>query len=100
MYLFGFGLVLFAVALFGRAITSRLGNFASEEGWFKKILGMLCIVLAIGIGTGATKNIESFLIDKGFTGLAQIEQSLLKQVSENQNHQQKDHNPDQNLLSY
>lgn len=100
MYLFGFGLVLFAVALFGKAITSRLGNFASEEGWFKKILAILCIVLAIGIGTGATKNIESFLIDKGFTGLAQIEQSLLKQVSENQNHQQKDHNPDQNLLSY
>jgi hypothetical protein len=50
-YLLGFGAVLLLIAFFGRSLTNKLGKFAAEDGMFKKILGGICILLAIGLGT-------------------------------------------------
>lgn len=89
-YLLGFGAVLLLIAFFGRSLTNKLGKFAAEDGMFKKILGGICILLAFGIGTWVSKQIESSLVEKGFSGISQFEQSLLNKAINNWKNQNSD----------
>ena len=76
-YALGLCLALFAVALIGQRIVNRLGVAANPDGWFKKTLGILFVIVAIGILTGADKKLQTYILDKGFFDVTKIEQKLL-----------------------
>lgn len=76
-YALGLCLALFAVALIGQRIVDKLGVAANPDGWFKKTLGILFVIVAIGILTGADKKLQTYILDKGFFDVTKIEQRLL-----------------------
>ncbi len=76
-YALGLCLALFAVALIGQRIVDKLGVAANPDGWFKKTLGIIFVIVAIGILTGADKKLQTYILDKGFFDVTKIEQRLL-----------------------
>ncbi|MCH2189096.1 hypothetical protein MK079_04695, partial [Candidatus Gracilibacteria bacterium] len=60
--------------------TAKLRGVSDPKGWFKKILGILFILVGLGIAFGLDKKIEAHLIESGFFDVTVIEQSILDRV--------------------
>ncbi len=81
-YTLGLCLALLTVALIGQRIVDKLGVAANPDGWFKKTLGIILVIVAIGIITGADKKLQIYILDKGFFDVTKIEQMLLSSQDE------------------
>lgn len=81
-YTAGLCFALFLVAFLGRAFVQKVKFAADPNGWFKKALGVLFIIVGIGIILGWDKDIEAFLVDQGYSGVLQIEEQLLEGIEE------------------
>jgi len=79
-YVIGLSLVLLLIAILGQRFTDRLQKFSDPNSQFKKIIGVLFIVLGLLIVIGLEKKIEIFLLDNGFD-ITKVEQILLKKVN-------------------
>ncbi len=81
LYLFayaaGLSTSLLLVALVGQRIMVRLGIVADPHGWFKRIMGIIFVLVAIFIISGYDKKIQIAILDSGFWDVGKIEQSLL-----------------------
>ncbi|MDP2789284.1 MAG: cytochrome c biogenesis protein CcdA [bacterium] len=77
-YTFGLCLALLVVALLGQKIATRLGGVSDPRGWFKRIIGIIFIIVAIGIFSGYDKELQIKLLDSGFLDVTKIEQRLLE----------------------
>ena len=79
LFAFSFGLVvsLVFVALVGQKIVNRLGVVSDSHGWFKRIMGLIFIIVAIGIISGYDKKLQIGILDAGFLDVTKIEQKLL-----------------------
>lgn len=77
----GLSLVLLLVAFAGQKVMSKLNVVADPQGWFKKGLGILFLIVALAIVTGADKNFETFLLEKGYGGGTNIEVNLLENIN-------------------
>jgi len=84
-YVFGLSLALIVVALLGEKIMAKVGRVSDPRGWFKKIFGIIFILVAIGIITGYDKKLQLQILDAGFLDVTKIEQKLLEQNEENPN---------------
>lgn len=62
LYAIGLCGTLLAVALAGRKLIDRLGWAADSEGWFRRGLGFLFIIIGVGIMFGLDKHIEAWII--------------------------------------
>jgi cytochrome c-type biogenesis protein len=51
-YVLGLSLALLGVALLGEKIMMKLGKVSDSRGWFKRIFGIIFIIVALGIITG------------------------------------------------
>jgi cytochrome c biogenesis protein CcdA len=76
-YTLGLCLSLLIIAFVGQKIVDKLGLFANPDGWFKKSLGVLFILVAIAIFTGFDKKLETAILDFGYFDVAKFEQMLL-----------------------
>ena len=76
-YVFSLCLTLLLVSLLGQKITSKLGVVSDPRGWFKKIMGIIFILVAIAIFSGYDKKIQINLLNSGFFDETKIEQKLL-----------------------
>lgn len=76
IYALGLSVVMFLIAFFGQKIVVRLKWAADPNGTFKKILGVIFILVGIGIMTGADKALESWLVQRGITGITDFEIGL------------------------
>jgi cytochrome c-type biogenesis protein len=76
-YVLGLCLALFMVAFVGQKVVDKLGIAANPDGWFKKSLGILFILVAIAIFTGFDKKLQTIILDNGFFDVTKIEQRLL-----------------------
>jgi cytochrome c biogenesis protein CcdA/thiol-disulfide isomerase/thioredoxin len=76
-YALGLATILLAAALLGRRFTSRLGWALNPEGWFKRGLGILFVLIAMAIATGFDKRAETFLTGHQLIDETKIEQTLL-----------------------
>lgn len=65
-YILWLCLMLGLIVIGWRSITNRLRPIADPHGWFKKIVGIMLIVVAIAIVTKTDKAIESWLIDQWY----------------------------------
>ncbi len=79
-YAAGLATVLLLIAIFGQRLVQKLKWAADPEGWFKKILAVLFIVVGIAIVSGVDKDIETRLVEKGF-GVTGIESQFVQNIS-------------------
>lgn len=82
VYVFGFAIVLFAVALLGQKFISKARWAADPHGWFKKVLGVLFIVTGVLIITGLDKKFTEAVLDAGTFDVTKIEMQLLDRFRE------------------
>lgn len=81
VYGFGLAIMLGLIAFFGQKITSKLGWAAKSDGWFKRGLGALLIVVGLAVVTGFDKKVETWVLDAGF-GVTNFEQNLLDSMED------------------
>lgn len=77
-YVLGLALVLLLLGLLGERLSARLAGFADPRGWFKRIIGILFLVLGLLIAFGYEKKIEEAILDSGYFDVTKIEQKLLE----------------------
>lgn len=82
-YVLGLSLSLVVVALLGERIMAKVGKVADPRGWFKKIFGIIFILVAIAIISGYDKKLQIKILDNGFLDVTKIEQKLLEKKDEN-----------------
>lgn len=82
LYLFayaaGLSLVLLLIALLGQRFADRLNAVADSRGWFKKIVGIVFVVLGVMVAFGIEKKIEVAILESGFVDSVRWEQSILQ----------------------
>ena len=78
VYAIGLATVMLAVALLGRKLITRLKGFANPNGWFKKVLGIIFLIVGISIITGFDKQVETTILNSGYFDITKVEQNLLE----------------------
>ena len=85
LYLFayaaGLSSILLLIALLGQRFVTKLDRAADPEGWFKRGLGILFLLVGLLVFFGGDKTIETFLLDRGFFDITQIENQILERVN-------------------
>ena len=79
-YSVGLGAVLLLVALLGQVFTEKLEFFAGQK--FKKIMGIILIVIGLLLFTGLYRNVESFILDLGVFNTYLIEERLIEDLGD------------------
>jgi cytochrome c biogenesis protein CcdA/thiol-disulfide isomerase/thioredoxin len=77
IYALGLATILLGIAILGRKLINKLKFAANPNGWFKKILGIIFILVGLSVITGFDKKVEAFVLDSGFFDVTKIEQQLL-----------------------
>lgn len=78
-YIVGLSAILLVIAILGQRVTSRLMNLADGSGWFKKIVGIIFIIIGIAIILGLDKAFEAMILESGLLdGVFNIENQLLE----------------------
>lgn len=78
-YAIGLALVMFLVAFAGQKVMTKLNVAANPNGWFKKGLGILFLIVGIGIFTGYDKVLETAILEAGYFDITAVEQKILEQ---------------------
>jgi cytochrome c-type biogenesis protein len=65
-YILGLGIMFALIALLGRKFTSKLAFATDPDGWFKRIIGVLFIVIGIAIVLNLDKSFEAWLLQLEF----------------------------------
>ncbi len=79
-YTLGLMLLLLIVGYGGQAVVKKLRPATNPKGWFKRILGTILIVFGIIFFFGIDKVIETKILDTGYLGPINLENSLLQDV--------------------
>ncbi len=80
-YIGGLVLVLILIALLGQRLTSKLQVAADSHGLIKRGIGMLFLLIGLFILTGLDKQVETWVLERGYIdGILQFEQNLLQEV--------------------
>ena len=77
-YAVGLSLMLLLISFLGQRILQRLGFVSNTHGLFRRLLGLLFIILGILIISGIEKKIEVRLLNNGVFDITKVEQILLK----------------------
>ncbi len=76
-YSLGLATIMLILAYAGQRFASKIAWAANPNGVFKKILGLLFIVVGVMVITGFDKTIQTFLLDQGiYDGISEFEQGL------------------------
>jgi len=79
-YVLGLSMILLGIALLGKRFLSKIVSLSDPNGWFKKTLGVVFLLVAILILSGGDKTIEIWLLDRGLVPSVTIEQKLLDSI--------------------
>lgn len=77
-YVIGLGLSLMFIVLLGQKLVAKLNIAADPKSTFKKVLGVLFIIVGVAIITGFEKDLETKLIESSVFDITQVEQKLLE----------------------
>ena len=79
-YILGLVLIFLLISIFGRNLTKRLKFIVDPQGVFKKVLGVIFVIVGLTIATGFDKKIEIFVANNVFN-ITSVEQKLLNQTT-------------------
>ncbi len=79
-YSVGLSLALLLIAFIGQRIVDAFGVAANPHGKFKKVLGILFLLVGVAIITGFDKQLQTQILDAGFFDVTKVEQKLLDAV--------------------
>lgn len=79
-YSAGLSLVMFLIGFFGQTIVRKLKWASNPNGKFKRILGIIFILLGIAIMLGFDKKFETYLVQNQVFDATKIEGSFLKDL--------------------
>ena len=78
VFVIGLSLMLFAIAIFGQKLIKKLGWGIDPRGIFRKVLGIILIIVGVGIATGLDKVLLGGLVESGaYDFQLQLEESIL-----------------------
>ncbi len=77
-YAVGLSGMVLLIAFLGQKIVNKLGVLSDPNGIFKKILGLIFLVLGVGIIFGIDKVVETKLLNSGIFDITKVEQKLLE----------------------
>lgn len=78
IFVIGMMIPFLLIGIGGQKIVKKFRFLANPNGWFRKTLGIILLLVAIMVITGYQKVIEKALIENGYLGPVQFEQSLLE----------------------
>lgn len=77
-YAAGLAGILLAIGLLGQHIVSRLGWASNPNGWFKKTLAIVFIIVGVAVLFGLDKAVQTYVVQQGwYDPISQFEQSFL-----------------------
>ncbi len=76
-YAVGLAAMLLLVALLGRGLVRRLGWLAKPDGWFRRTIGIIFVLVGIAIIVGFDKQLQTWILDAGwYDPIAGLEELL------------------------
>ena len=76
-YAVGMSAILLLIAYLGRAFVSRLKWLSNPNGWFKRTIGILFIIVGIFILIGLDKSVQTYVLDQGwYEPISNLEEKL------------------------
>lgn len=83
-YFIGLWIILLLIVHFGRSIIGRFAFFSNPNGIFRKVLGIIILIVWILVLTGYIKKIETYIIEKNvFINTNMIDNKLNKLILDN-----------------
>ena len=77
IYALGLAMMLLLIAYAGQKAVKKLGWATDPKGWFKRIVGVLFLLIGISIVTGFDKTVETWLLEQGvYDPFAEFENSI------------------------
>lgn len=76
-YIVGLMIMLLVVGYSSKALLAKIKFAANPNGWLKKIISILLVVLGLAIMTGMDKLLEQKILETGYSGPIQIEDAIL-----------------------
>ena len=64
-YAAGLAAMLLLIALLGRSLVRRLGWLAKPDGWFRRVIGAIFVLVGIAVITGFDKQLQTWILDAG-----------------------------------
>lgn len=77
IYCLGVATALLAVALLGRRLLGKIKWASNPKGWFQRAIAILFILVGIFVATGWDKKVQTYLVEKDFLNLIELEQKLV-----------------------
>ncbi len=65
-YALGLALMLLLVAFLGQAFARQVGWLANPGGWFRRVVGILLIVVGLAVIFGLDKAFQAFVLEQGW----------------------------------
>ena len=84
-YSVGLSLMLFLVAWLGQKFVARVGWAVDPRGYFKRMIGVLFLLVAIFILFGYDKKVQIYVLDQGLFDVTKVENYILKKIDSNNN---------------
>lgn len=79
VFVLGLAGMLILIGLGGQALIKKLGWGINPRGWFRRILGLILIIMGIFIATGLDKTLLGYLVESGaYDFQVQLEDTLVR----------------------
>jgi cytochrome c-type biogenesis protein len=76
-YAIGLAGMLLVIGLLGRGLVRRLGWLAKPDGWFRRAIGVVFILVGIAVITGLDKAAQTLVLDLGwYDPIARLEELI------------------------
>lgn len=76
-YAIGLALVMLAISLFGRVVVERLNWLSDPHGTFRKVIGVIFILVGLGVIFGLDQELQAWILENGwYDPVKSVEDSL------------------------
>ncbi len=65
-YALGLAITLLLVALLGQSFARKLGLLNRPDGWFRRIVGIIMVLVGVGVILGLDKLAQTFVLEQGW----------------------------------
>lgn len=76
-YALGLAAVLLIIALAGQSVVRKLGWLSNPNGWFRRTIGLLFIIVGIAVISGLDRDFQAFVLEHGwYDPIMKLEQRI------------------------